>query len=84
VVPKTIAQTSDKIRNKGGGMNTESQSILSILFIVFRTALIAFITLSLPGLLFHRGFPLPWALALFGGFVTVFLLSHFLWRHLAK
>jgi len=63
-------------------MNTKSQSILSILFVVFGTALITFITVVLPGYLFQRGLPASWALALFGGLVVVSLLSYFLGRHL--
>lgn len=39
-------------------------------------ALITMISLTLPGLLYQRGLPLPWALALVGGFVIVAVLGY--------
>jgi uncharacterized membrane protein len=41
-------------------------------------AVITTISLALPGLLWQRGLPLTWALALVGGFVTVAVLGHVL------
>jgi hypothetical protein len=38
-------------------------------------ALITMVSASLPGMLYQRGLPLGWALALLGGFVAVALLA---------
>lgn len=39
-------------------------------------AAITIITLTLPGYLYLRGLPLPWALALAGGYAIVAILGH--------
>ena len=40
------------------------------------TALTTMITLTLPGLLYMRGLPITWALALVGGYVIVAVLGY--------
>jgi len=42
----------------GGGVNNESQSIMSILFVVFGATFIIFLKIAIPRLLFHRWFAL--------------------------
>ena len=46
------------------------------------TALITLISVSLPGYLYLRGLPWPWALALFGGLAAVAILAYQLGKRL--
>jgi hypothetical protein len=39
-------------------------------------AAITMVSVTLPCLLWQRGLPLPWAIALLAGFVTVAILGH--------
>jgi hypothetical protein len=46
------------------------------LYIMGITAAVTIITLTLPGLLWQRGLPIIWALALVGGYVIVAVLGY--------
>ena len=50
------------------------------LYIMGITAAVTIITLTLPGLLWQRGLPIAWTLALVGGYILVAVLGYVLGR----
>ena len=50
------------------------------LYIMGITAAVTIITLTLPGLLYMRGLPITWALALVGGYILAAVLGYALGR----
>jgi len=49
---------------------------------VIIAAVVTILTVTLPGLLIMRGLPIPWALALLGGYLAVAGLAYWLGRRL--